>query len=110
MNLRTKALIYKYTHIYLATAEEKQHLAREMTLARAKRMAAEHGETIDTALAVECGMWQAQHGFVRPLSLLRFGRPYWLFDTLAWFHELYLVLKYDLKTLKKRVKNAYNRK
>lgn len=99
MTLTTKAIIYKYTGIYLAEKEEAEYAASDEALAYAEKLAGspENELSIEDAMGVVIGSWQADKGFARTMSFLKFKQPGWLFRPLAWCAELYTTIAWDIR-------------
>ena len=90
MKLRTKAKIYQWTGIFLARAEERAHLELPSTHAQILAWANDPEMDMDykDAAGLARGSWQCDHGFHRPLSLLRFKDPSWFWRPVGWLQEL----------------------
>lgn len=98
--LKLKALIYKYSGLYLAHKEESEYLqSKEFWKSMLKLM---NGKDKDLAIprnaqGLLIGLWQCKHGFHRPLSHYWGKRPKWVFATLNWVIVLCITLKWDIK-------------
>ena len=104
MSLRLKSFIYKYTGLYLATQEELEYLTSKKFWDDFFR----HYNHPDNDMRPEdiqgllIGAWQCDrdYHFARPMSFLRYNNPRWFWKLIAWFVDLYTVIKWDLKTLR----------
>lgn len=95
MNLYTKAIIYQYTGIYLAEAEEAAYKVSEEHKTYVASMLSHPENDLDAedAEGISIGMWQGYYGFHRPMSFLRYRKPSFIFKPLAWFHDLWTVVR-----------------
>jgi hypothetical protein len=106
--LKIKAIIYRYTGIYLAETEENVYIqSKEFWKEWSERMAHPENDMRPRDIqGLMIGMWQARYGFVRHMSRLYFRsykyRRFWNF--LAWFEVFFTSLKWDLKRLFRRNK------
>lgn len=99
MTLKLKSLFYRYTGVYLADKEEAEYI-RSGEAQQYIHTLASHPEnelTIEEATDLTIGMWQADEGFHRPMSFLRYKNPRFIFRILGWFEELYKTIKWDLQ-------------
>ena len=108
--LKLKRIIYKYTGIFLAYKEENEYIDSD-EFWKSLTKSAKHPKndlSLRNIAGIQIGMWQAQHGFARPCSDLRFrswrGRFRFFWAIVAWFNTLYLVIKWDLQDLFRRKK------
>jgi hypothetical protein len=97
MKLTTKAKIYQWTGIFLARAEERAYLDLPSTHAKILEWAADPTMDMDykDAYGLAKGGWQCDHGFHRPLSLLRFNSPYWFWRPVGFVHEFIMQVRRD---------------
>lgn len=106
--LRVKAIIYRYTGIYLAEREENVYLqSKEFWKEWSEHMAHPKNDMRPRDIqGLMIGLWQAHRGFARPMSRLSFRsykhRRFWNF--LAWFEVFFTSLKWDLEKLFRRNK------
>lgn len=99
--LKIKAKIYKYTGLFLAHKEQLEFVtSKEFWKALLKGLKHKNNDMgLISMQGLLIGMWQHRNGFHRPSNLLRFKRPKWFFRTVAWFHDLYTVIKWDIQDL-----------
>ena len=108
MFLRVKAIIYRYTGIYLAETEENVYIqSKEFWKEWSRQFSHPENDMHPRNIqGLMIGMWQANHGFTRPMSRLSFRsykyRKLWNF--LAWFEMFFTTLKWDIENLFKRNK------
>jgi hypothetical protein len=94
--LRFKAIVYKYTGVYLAHKEQCEYMNSDSywkNMAQITKKNKDMGAKETNGLLI--GMWQADYGFVRPGSFLKFKRPRVLWSIIGWFADLFIVLKWD---------------
>lgn len=107
-SLRLKSTIYKYLGVYLAEKEENDYLqSKEFWKSWSKQMAhPENDMSPRNVQGLMIGIWQADHGFTRPMSRLSLRsykyRKFWYF--LGWFDCLFLTIKWDLEKLFRKVR------
>lgn len=99
MTILKKALIYKYTGLYLAKKEEQAYLRSKEGTQRIERILVHSNLDYESAKDLVIGLWQSQYNFARPLSWLRFREPRFLFIPIAWLHVLGMVLYREFRTL-----------
>jgi hypothetical protein len=115
MLLKIKAIIYKYTGIFLAHKEENEFMQSKEFWKNFNKII-NHAENDMSATEVQgllIGSWQFQHGFYRPLLSLRYKKPAIVFIPLAAIATLFKVIKWDLQKLipsKKEVKKKKGKK
>lgn len=108
--IKLKAIIYKYTGLYLAHREELEYITSDECWKFLTKIAKnkKNDMTAKTAQGLSIGLWQADNGFARPMSiffrLTYSSNPYKqaVFKTLNWFATLALVVKWDIQRLLKR--------
>lgn len=104
--LKLKSTLHRYTGIYLAHSELDEYLARPEVQQRIQTMQLFGDEPIDPELnkIILRKLWEADHGFTRPLSFLYFKRPRKFWAVIAWFVDFGTVLKWDLQRLIRKLK------
>src|SRR5580698_7258270 len=97
--LKLKAIIYKYTGLFLAYKEEHEYVQSKEFWKSFIKVSTSNDMDLRNTQGLLIGMWQAKHGFGRPISFLRFKKrkPQWLWDLLDWFIVFFIVLKWDVK-------------
>lgn len=103
--LKLKAKIYHYTGIYLAYREQCDYMESADYL---KYLTAPNGTdseefSIETKASLAVGLWQARHGFHKPLYLKAFCKVGFHWQIIRFVVEFYMALNYDLKTLYRRI-------
>lgn len=102
MILKLKALFYKYTGLYFASKEELDYITSNEFWKRLSKTL-KHPKNDMSARNVQgllIGLWQADHGFARPMaSVGRFRKPKLFWKTVNWFATLLIVIKWDIKTI-----------
>lgn len=99
MSLKTKARIYRWTAIYLASAEEYEYLNRADTRAKILAWAndPEMDMTYDDACGLATGLWHTQHGFFRPISFHSFNKPSWFWRPIGYICEFLILVRWALE-------------
>lgn len=103
--IKLKALIYRYTGVYLAHKEENEYLtSKEYWKSLIKLLKSKDKDLRKPMNAQDLliGIWQSDHGFHRPMSFISFKEPQWLFRPIAWFVDFYTVLKWDIMSFFRR--------
>lgn len=106
MILRIKALIYRYTGIYLAYREEANLLASRAHRREFDRMYREYLISKDNMHPLDIqgiliGSWQAKHGFTRVWANSKFARSC---KAANWVSVVVLTLSLDLNRLFNRAR------
>lgn len=98
LSLKIKSRIYRYTGLFLADKEQEAYLASDLCQKSIKQLCSypENGLNESDAREIVIGMWQANVGFYRPMSMLRFKTPLWFFRPLAYVIESFKAIKYDI--------------
>lgn len=89
MNLKLKAVIYRYTNIYLAKKEETEYLNSRHAENRIIELSSVIG-SYEMTREIIIGLWQAEHGFLTVHSELS------KIPVIGYLHRVYLTLKTDL--------------
>lgn len=98
MNIKIKAIIYKYTGIYLAKKERDNYIyTNEFWESFGELYNMHEDMSTETTYGLIIGMWKSNNGFTRPISFIRFKDPRWLFIPIAWFTTLFKVIKWDIQ-------------
>jgi hypothetical protein len=97
--LKVKSVIYKYFGIYLAHREENEYLSSKEYWDKFINVTVDPDNDMSprNVHGLLVGSWQADHGFSRMVSFLRFGGPFR--KVLAWFVDFYMNVKWDLRFL-----------
>lgn len=107
MFLNIKRIVYKYTGLYLAHKEELEYVTssdfcKKMSKILAKK---DNDMSLRDVQGLLIGLWQADKGFTRPMSRVKFKRSYRLFwNIIAWVDELYITIKWDVQDLYRAIK------
>ena len=101
MILQFKSYIYRYTGIYLAHKEELEYLSddklwNDMEL---RLKAPDNDMSLANWVSVEIGMWQACHGFCRPMVSWTWKYRNVLFGIPASLVNSAVSIWWDLKSL-----------
>jgi hypothetical protein len=99
MTLKLKAVIYRWTGIFLAKREEAEYLQRSDTQAKILEWSADlkMDMSYEDAVGLAKGLWHMRHGFHRPLSFLVFREPSWFWAPVARVHELSMLIRWKLQ-------------
>lgn len=101
LSLKSKALVYKYTGVFLAHKEENEYLqSKEFWKSLIKLMNGKDKDFANprNAQGLLIGLWQAKHGFARPASFLKYRNPRAFWKVVCWFVDLYTVIKWDIQS------------
>jgi len=99
-NLKTKALVYKYTGWYFADKEENEYIQSDECWEKLFKIVKNKQNELDpqSAQGLLIGLWQSEHGFHRPASFLKYKRPRAFWRVVAWWVDLYTVIKWDIQS------------
>lgn len=97
MLLKLKAIIYRYTGIFLAHKEEQAYLNSFAFKKDVKKYREMFGEDKDIAEDIAAGTWHADHGFYRPLCFLQFNKPTWFWKPIDAIVTSFRAIKLDLQ-------------
>lgn len=106
-NLKTKALVYRYTGWYFADEEENDYLQSDEFWKKMRKALKNKKNDMgpQSLQGLFIGMWQCEHGFHRPATFLKYKNPRWFFGFIAWWIDLYTVIKWDIQScLRKKSK------
>ena len=106
-NLKTKGLVYKYTGWYFAAAEENEFLQSDEFWKKLKKhiKSPKGGLTAQDYQGLLIGLWQCEHGFHRPASFLKYNDPRFFWGFIAWWFDLYTVIKWDIQACLRKKSN-----
>ncbi len=97
--MKLKAIIYRYTGVFLANQEQLEYLESEEFWAQFVKLCKSktRGSFRDTQ-GLLIGLWQADRGFARPYSWFnRFRKPRWFWSAINWIATLGIVVKWDVQ-------------
>lgn len=109
--LKLKRLFYRYTGVYFGHKEENKYIDSKEYWDQFIKIAKnpKNDMSLRDIHGLMVGMWQTNNGFTRPSKWMRHWRkrPRFFFKFIFWFVDLYLVVKWDLEELYRKLRKPY---
>jgi len=104
--IKIKGLIYRYLGIFFATKEEYDYVqSKEFWNSFIEIYESPENDMSPSQIqGLLIGSWECEFGFFRPMSRFAFRNPRFFFSIIAWFHILFVMIKWDFKFLVAKLK------
>jgi hypothetical protein len=103
--LKLKARIFWYFGIFLADREENDYLQSKEFWESFFKIYSDPDNDMDVQdiQGLLLGLWEANYGFARPMSVLRCKHPRVIFSVIAWFVDFFTVIKCDIRDFTRKI-------